>query len=258
MQSRCCVFQPFDGGIYDNRYDETIAPAIEDADLEPYRVDRDLGAVIPVEALHQQIKLAAICLADITTRNPNVMYEVGYAIASGHDVVLLCCLDNTTEHLPFNIQHRGIIEYRTNVPSDFAKLKSDITARLNALIQKQASVERIVSASPVLSTNGLQPWEVAALAFILANRDSSDSGVPTYTVKSDLERAGYNSLAAGLALTGLTRKQYVVSDFSRDDNGEPYSVYRLTETGEDWLLENQDQLDLQVEVILMPRRKTPE
>ena len=38
---RCFVIQPFDGGQrYDKRYKDVFEPAIKNADLEPYRVDR--------------------------------------------------------------------------------------------------------------------------------------------------------------------------------------------------------------------------
>lgn len=75
---RCCVFQPFDdGGVFDKRFDDVLAPAIESADLEPYRVDRDAGSVIPVDTLHKEIRAATVCIADITTRNPNVMTNWG-------------------------------------------------------------------------------------------------------------------------------------------------------------------------------------
>ena len=49
---RCCVFQPFDKGAYDKRYEDIIAPAIKAAGLQPYRVDEDPGAVILFETLH--------------------------------------------------------------------------------------------------------------------------------------------------------------------------------------------------------------
>ena len=38
---RCFVIQPFDQGPFDKRYDDVFAPAICDAGLEPYRVDRN-------------------------------------------------------------------------------------------------------------------------------------------------------------------------------------------------------------------------
>jgi hypothetical protein len=89
INGRCCVFQPFDEGVFDKRYEDVLVPAIEAAELEPYRVDRDAGSAIPVDTLHKEIRAATICVADITTRNPNVMYELGYALAAGKDVVII-------------------------------------------------------------------------------------------------------------------------------------------------------------------------
>ena len=73
VSGKCCVFQPFDKGPYDKRYDDTLAPAIQATGLQPYRVDRDDGAIIPIDTLHDEIKSATLCLADIGTQNPNVM-----------------------------------------------------------------------------------------------------------------------------------------------------------------------------------------
>ena len=36
--SICFVIQPFDGGTFDKRYEDIIAPAIKEAGLESYRV----------------------------------------------------------------------------------------------------------------------------------------------------------------------------------------------------------------------------
>ena len=40
FNGRCCVFQPFDKGAHDKRYEDTLVPAIKAAELESYRVDR--------------------------------------------------------------------------------------------------------------------------------------------------------------------------------------------------------------------------
>lgn len=132
---RCCVFQPFDRGAHDKRFDDTLVPAIKAAGLEPYRVDRDDGVVIPVETLHEQIRSATLCLADISNQNPNVMYELGYAIAAGRDVVIICSTTNA-ERLPFDIRHRGIIWYTLESARDFDKLRDDITKKIKALLEK--------------------------------------------------------------------------------------------------------------------------
>src|SRR6266568_120886 len=245
VSGRCCVFQPFDKGPYDKRYEDIIAPAIKAADLEPYRVDRDDEAVIPIETLHEEIRSAAICLADITTNNPNVMYELGFAIASGKDVVIISSTQRT-ERFPFDIQHRGVIQYTPDSVSDFAKLNADITGKLKALLKKQESVREIVSASPVRSTQGLQPHQIAALAFVMANRDSESDGVTAGTIKSNMGNAGYTALATSLALTHLSRIRFVEAVEDHDINGEPFFRYTLLTAGEDWLLENQDRLELRL------------
>lgn len=239
---RCCVFQPFDKGPHDKRYEDTLAPAIIAAGLEPYRVDRDDGAVIPIETMHDEIRAATICLADITTRNPNVMYELGHAIASGKDVVLICSLQATS--FPFDIQHRGIIQYALDSASDFDQLRTAITSRIKSLLKKQAATQEIASISPVKSTHGLQPNEISALALVMANVDSSTDRVRAYTIKEDMEKAGYTRLATQLALTRLSRMHFVEAAEEPDYNGDDCVFYRILEGGENWLLENQEKLEL--------------
>src|SRR6266404_4777595 len=186
MNGRCCVFQPFDSGPHDKRYKDIIEPAISAAGLEPYRVDRDDGALVPIDSLHEEIKNATACLADISTTNPNVMYELGAAIAGGKHVVMIS--SSGSHEFPFDIRHRTIIEYSRDSSSDFEKLKAEITKRLLAIIKKQAEVQEIVTASPVKSTQGLKPNEITALALVMANRDASDSGVLPSAIRDDMER----------------------------------------------------------------------
>jgi hypothetical protein len=244
---RCCVFQPFDKGPHDKRYEETVAPAIVSAGLEPYRVDRDDGAVIPIDTLHDEIRSAAICFADISTRNPNVMYELGYAIASGKEVIIICAA-NQAERFPFDIQHRGIITYTLDSVSDFEQLKAAITNKIRALLKRRATTQQIAEISPVKSTHGLQPNEITALALIMANVDSSADFVRPDVIKGDMDRAGYTRLATQLAVRRLARLRFIEITDDTGFNGNPLVTYRMLEAGENWLLENQDKLELKDEI----------
>ena len=47
--STCFVMQPFDGDVYDKRYETVFAPGIKAARLEPYRVDRGPGVSVPID-----------------------------------------------------------------------------------------------------------------------------------------------------------------------------------------------------------------
>lgn len=241
---RCCVFQPFDKGVFDKRYDDVLAPAIESADLEPYRVDRDAGSVIPVDTLHKEIGAATICVAEITTRNPNVMYELGYAIAIGKDVVIIS--GPHTERYPFDIQHRGILSYSVGSISDFKELGEKLTKKLNALLDLRKSTSEIAAASPVKESAGLQQHEVTALALLLANSDRTEDMVAVNWIKQEMRKAGYSDVGTRLALARLVRLGYATSDWAFDGGDNRWAIYGITVEGESWLLENQSELEVRL------------
>ena len=85
----CFVIQPFNSK-FDKRYRDVYKPALEKAGLDPYRVDQDPSTEGVMDSIEQQIHDATICLADITTDNPNVWYELGYAFAARRSVVMVC------------------------------------------------------------------------------------------------------------------------------------------------------------------------
>ena len=245
MPGQCCVFQIFDdGGAYDKRYDEVIRPAITSAGLEPYRVDRDAGAEIPIDTLHDEICRSLVCLADITPDNPNVWYELGFAVASDQPIVMICKKGRT---LPFDTHHRHTIFYEQESPGDFEQLKNEITNRLKTALEKRARVQRVVSGSPIKATGGLQTHEIAALALTIANRDSIDDSASMHQIRNGMREAGYSDVATSLALLSLTRKSYVKSESLEDyEKGGRFYAYWLMPEGEEWLLANQDKLELRV------------
>ena len=102
------IIQPFDSAKFDQRFEEVFKPALKRAGLKPYRVDQDPGVEIPIEAIEREIVRADICLADISTNNPNVWYELGYALAANRPVVLICSHDRGAK-FPFDIQHRDCL-----------------------------------------------------------------------------------------------------------------------------------------------------
>ena len=127
MMDKCFVIQPFDNGTYDKLFIETFKPAIIKAGFEPYRIDKDLSVRVPIENIEKGIVESAICFAEITTDNPNVWYELGYAFACKKDVVMICSDERQGYKYPFDIQHRQIISYKTKSKSDFDNLEENIT-----------------------------------------------------------------------------------------------------------------------------------
>jgi hypothetical protein len=236
----CFVIQPFDkGGPYDKRYHDVLGPAIEGAGLVPYRVDEDPGTTVLIDNIEKGIRESEICLADITTNNPNIWYEVGFALANGKPIVLICA-DPRPDPFPFDIRHRHIIIYTLHSSSDFERLKTEVTTRLKAQAKKAETLQTVVAMSEMQTTKGLSSHEIAVLVTIMAEKFSPNGALAIFFIKDRMKRAGYTSIAVGLALENLSRKEMI--EFSEEldqDNRETYSACRLAPKGIDWLLENQ-------------------
>ena len=160
----CFVIQPFDSGKFDKRYDQVFKPAIVAAGLERYRVDQDPHVHIPIDAIEKGIRNASICLADITTDNPNVWYELGYASAAETIVVMVCSTEREGKGFPFDIQHRTIIEYKVDAPDDFDKLRTAITARIKASLERGEDLRRLGNIEQVAPVAGLTMEQLTVLA----------------------------------------------------------------------------------------------
>ena len=239
----CFVMQPFDGATFDQRYEEVYAPAIKDAGLEPYRVDRNPKVSIPIQDIESGIRQAQICLAEITLDNPNVWFELGYAIACGKEVVLICA-DARTTKFPFDVQHRTIIKYSTGTPSDFHRLRSAITTKIQAYVEKSVALQSVSEISQLASDQGgFSQHELIAIAAVAQNIEHEDDHTSTWQIKRDMEASGFTPVAATIALKLLTQRNYLSSS-TYDGHDEPYYGYKLTRTGWDWVLTNQDKFAL--------------
>ncbi len=258
--STCFVIQPFDKDKFDRRYNDVFEPAIKAANLSPYRVDRDPSVRIAIEQIEEEIKNAAICFADITTNNPNVWYELGYAFAMGKDVVMVCS-NERSDSFPFDIQHRQIIKYTTQSRSDFNELENNITTRLNALLKKQTTYQKIIS-TPVKENHGLKPNEIALIALIMENQIISNDSVSIYNLTNDMSKSGYTKIATSIAVKELELKEYLETFMQTDifNHEAEFAACRLTKSGINWVLNNQDNFEFkkQQETPNIPPPITPE
>lgn len=236
----CFVIQPFDSGKYDKRFQDIYKPAIEAAGLEAYRVDQDPGVLVPIESIEKGIRHAAICLADITADNPNVWYELGYAFASDRPVVMVCSEERTGKKYPFDIQHRSIIPYSADAPSDFDRLRESLTAKLKAIIERNEVLDQIAESDPVTPIEGLTQVEVLVLAVIAGEAYMPNNAVAVNGAKRDAERAGVTNMGFNLAVRKLTTKKFVrVEELWDERDGESYNGLAVDEDGWKWIEANE-------------------
>ena len=248
MSKRCFVIQRFDGARYDRLYEQVFKPAIEKAGFEPYRVDKDPSASIPIESIEREISDADACFAELSEDAPNVWFEVGYSIARDKPLCLVC--SDTRTKFPFDVQHRQIIRYPDQpLPKDFEELGEKIVDRLASVVSKEVDLQQNVEAAKALSVgpnvSGLKSHELLALTIIFQS-DLAQT-LSAWELSREMERAGYKELVANLAVIGLRKQGLISINSDQDQNGNPYSVYKVTAQGEEWLVDHQDELNLYVE-----------
>jgi hypothetical protein len=239
----CFVIQPFDDPN-NARYEQVFCPAIEAAGLDPYRVDRDPAATILIDTIEERIRASDACLADITGENPNVWYELGFALAAGREVVLVC--RSGRDRFPFDIQHRNIILYTAESPADFETLKAKIAEQLRAKLDRRARMETLASSAVAATQAGLDPQQLAALV-VIAQTQYPGSGLSAYLIRDEMSKVGFTEIATTIAIRALKRMAFVEESWEEDERGERWLAYRATEAGLDWLEKNQEKLVLRAE-----------
>lgn len=244
LMPTCFVIQPFDSGKYDKRFNDIYKPAINAAGLQPYRVDYDPGVLVPIDAIEKGIRQASICLADISADNPNVWYELGFAFASERPVIMVCSDERTGKKYPFDIQHRSIIPYTADAPSDFDKLREGLTAKLKAVSERTEVLQQIADAAPVTPIEGLSAIETLVLAVIAGDAFLPDFAVTVASVKHEAERTGITNMGFNIALRKLTAKKFVRSEDVHDERGESYAGVAITDQGWQWIEANESRFVL--------------
>lgn len=244
---KCFVIQPFDNDKFDKRFKDIFKPAIEKAGYDAYRIDKDLSVRIPIDEIEKNIAESQICFAEITSDNPNVWYELGFAFACNKDVIMVRS-DERTGKFPFDIQHRNVITYKTSSTSDFETLEDTITRKINAYKSKSKTVKAINNA-PIADREGLKSHEIAMLVLIMENQMTSEDFMSVYQLKNEMEKVGYTAIATSVGIRTLAKAGLIETYKETDDynNGEEFLACRLTSNGESWILDNQNKLEFKIQ-----------
>ena len=163
----------------------------------------------------------------------------------------MVCSDERQGKFPFDIQHRHVITYKTSSTSDFTTLEDTITRKIRAFQQKSKTVKSL-NTTPVVETEGLKSHEIALLILAMENQISKEDSTSVYTLKNEMEKAGYTGIATSVGIRTLT-KLGMIETFKYNDewnNNQEYIACRLTEIGENWILSNQEQLQFRKAYII--------
>ena len=130
----CFVLMPFGrktdaaGRVtnFDSVYDKIIAPAVEQAGLEPIRADEEkIGGTIH-KPMFERLMLCHYAVADITGANPNVFYELGIRHALRPRSTVIIFREGTVR--PFDIALVRGISYKTDSSGEPIGIQASLDA----------------------------------------------------------------------------------------------------------------------------------
>jgi hypothetical protein len=129
----CFVMQPFAAPL-GGYYESVFKPAIEQAGLTAVRADADIfGAGKIIDQIWRGIQNASVLIAELTTKNPNVFYELGLAHAIEKPVILV---SSNQDDVPFDLRHIRVILYDQSDPFWGSKLVDKIADNIKSAIER--------------------------------------------------------------------------------------------------------------------------
>jgi hypothetical protein len=152
-----------DGSVidFDQVYSDLIAPAIQLAQLEPLRADQETSGGIIHKPMFERLILCPFAIADLTTANANVYYELGVRHAFRPWSTVQIIADGS--RLPFDVQMLRTISYKltangTPDPAGVEAAKSTITKFLQQAREgaKDSPIFQLLDGLPVPSLEHLK------------------------------------------------------------------------------------------------------
>ncbi len=142
----CFVLMPFGkkpdaaGSVvdFDEVYGQLIAPSIRAAGMEPLRADEEMSGGIIHKPMFERLILCEFAVADLTTANANVFYELGvrHAVRPWSTILLFSAGGS---QLPFDVRPLRAIPYeltKAGMPADVGKAVRGLTKTLSAALEE--------------------------------------------------------------------------------------------------------------------------
>jgi tetratricopeptide (TPR) repeat protein len=146
---------------FDAVYNNLIAPAIEEADLEPIRADHEVVGGLIHKPMYERLVLCEYAVADLTTANANVFYELGLRHAARPcSTILLFSKDG--KQLPFDVGPLRAIPYELHADGTPAHIDTTKATLVKSLREaRKAATEGPIPDSPVFHLVEGYPSDIA-------------------------------------------------------------------------------------------------
>lgn len=172
LKPLCFVVMPFGlkpdpaGGSqidFDRIYAMALAPAIEDAGMEPIRADEERTGGIIHKPMFERLLLCDYSVADLTTANANVFYELGVRHTARPATTLTIFAKH--QPIPFDVNFLRSMPYDLGPDNAFGEteakaLRAAVTAKLRDL--RELTARHAPVDSPLFDL--LREWEPGDIA----------------------------------------------------------------------------------------------
>lgn len=135
---------------FDAVYAQVIKPAIEDAGLEPLRADEEMTGGVIHKPMFERLILCRFAVADLTTANANVFYELGVRHAVRPQSTVLMFAEGG--RLPFDVAPLRALPYKLSndgKPSDADAARSALRRLLDEARRSASEHEGSAVDSPL-------------------------------------------------------------------------------------------------------------
>ena len=133
----------------DETFSVLIKPVFDSLGISCYRaIDKNLNGSID-KVMLQEIKNADIALADISTLNANVMWELGVRHSLKPHHTIMICEKEQMSSIPFDVNHFVVHQYAHSEEGIPYREVERFKTYLTTLIQKILAQQEIISDSPV-------------------------------------------------------------------------------------------------------------
>ncbi len=147
MKPYCFVLMPFgqkqDSNNrvidFDSVYELVIKPAINDAGLNPIRADEEKSGGIIHKAMFERLMMCEYAIADLTTANANVFYELGVRHGTRPYSTTLIFSENS--RLPFDVSSLRAFPYKLDPQGQPIEIETYKVALTKKLIDSKRSVD---------------------------------------------------------------------------------------------------------------------
>lgn len=148
LENSCFVVMPFNT-LYQIEYENIIKPTLEELNIICVRGDEIYSKQRIMDDIWESIKSCRFVIAELTGKNPNVLYEIGLAHALGKPVIILT---RNSDDVPFDLKDLRYLFYDINDPFWGDNLKKGLKNLIIKVLESSEIDKYLAGITPIPSS----------------------------------------------------------------------------------------------------------